>query len=140
MMCIMHINKLLIQNIKDCSTKHLQAHSGRGQIQMKFFFQEFQKFRQIPHLPYSDESYKKNNWNFFAYAELPRNSTIGNHLHHDSDEFYFILGGEAIINIDEKEKVIKKGDVVLTRSGSSHSIYNVTKKLKFIAIEIVTHE
>lgn len=127
---------MLVQNIKDKKFHKIPAHGGQGLIHMKFFHQEFQLFRETRGLPLSDPSYKKSLWNFIAYAELPEGSTVGRHKHKDNDEFYFILKGEAEIEVDGEIRLIKKGDIVLTRSGSYHAIAKVNKKLKFFALEV----
>ena len=128
---------MYIQNLKKKKFKSIPAHNGQGLIHMKFFHQEFQNFREVDDLPIPDESFIKSSWNFIAYAELPIGSTIGYHKHTNNDEIYFILSGEATITVDQEEQIIKKGDIILTRTGSSHGIKNVKNKLKFYAIEIL---
>jgi mannose-6-phosphate isomerase-like protein (cupin superfamily) len=104
---------------------------------MKFFHQQFQNFRMVDDLPKPDLTFKNSQWNFVAYAELPRGSTIAEHYHINNDEFYIILAGKAHMDIDGKTSLIQKGDVILTRAGSRHSIPKVISKLKFIAFEIL---
>ncbi|MBN1618654.1 cupin domain-containing protein [Candidatus Dojkabacteria bacterium] len=128
---------MLIQNIADKKFKSIPAHGGEGLIHMKFFHQEYQRFREVDDLPEPDPSYERTQWNFIAYAELPTGSTIAEHEHKDNDEFYFILEGEAMMRVDDDTKKIKKGDIVLTRAGSKHSVYDVKKRLKFFAFEIL---
>lgn len=110
-----------IENIKNIKEYVQSAHGGKGKIKMRFSFEK-QKGMGM--------------WNFFAYAELPKGSTVGYHQHLGNDEWYFILNGEAEITIDGSEVKIKRGDCVLTKDGSFHGITKVVRTLKFIAVEI----
>lgn len=135
-----NIKQPLIESASHKIFKNISAHNGTGLIKMKFFHQEFQKAREYSNLPKPNPTYKKTNWNFIAYAELPVGSTIGEHVHQDNDEIYFILDGEATLDVDGNNEAISAGDIVLTRAGSRHSVYNVTKTLKFYAIEILQND
>ncbi len=128
---------MLIQNKNSKKYKSIPAHGGQGLIHMKFFHQEFQRFRDIDDLPDPDPSCAKTMWNFIAYAELPVGSTIGRHEHVGNDEFYIVISGEAEMEIDNEFRTIKTGDIILTRSGSYHAISKVVKKLKFYAFEVM---
>ena len=114
-----------IVNLKDLKTYKFNAHGGKGEISMKFSFEELKG---------------TNMWSFFAYAELPVGATSGYHKHEGNDEWFMVLSGKAKINIDGEVKEIKKGDCILTRDGSSHGITDVTETLKFIAVEVNKHE
>lgn len=116
---MMHIVDII--NLKKLKVYEIPAHHGEGVIKMNFFFEEQKGIGM---------------WNFFANAELPIGGTVGYHKHEGNDEWYFILDGKATVTIDGKKKVLKKGDGVLTKSGSSHGIDNVTQDLKFIAVEV----
>lgn len=118
-MCIIHI--VDIENIKNLKEYIQRAHGGKGKIKMNF---SFEKQKGI------------GMWNFFAYAELLKGSTVGYHQHMGNDEWYFILSGKAKITIDGSEAKIKKGDCVLTKDGSFHGISEVVRTLKFIAVEV----
>lgn len=117
---------MLISNVKDIEKETVSAHNGKGLMDIKFAFKK--------HQHYGNDNDAK--WNCFAIAELPIRATAGIHTHNDTDEIFYILQGEATIKIDKESKKIHKGDIILTQIGSSHSIYNVTKKLKYVVIEI----
>ncbi len=108
-------------NIKKLKKYIFPAHGGKGKIHMNFSFEDMRGVGM---------------WHFFAYAELPIGSDTGYHKHTGNDEWYFIIDGEASVIVDGEKKRIKKGDCVLTLSGSSHAIVDVKKKLKFIAVEV----
>jgi mannose-6-phosphate isomerase-like protein (cupin superfamily) len=64
----------------------------------------------------------------------PGNS-VGFHRHEGDFELYYILEGEGLINDNGFETTIRKGDVVHTGHGESHSIENVgDKDLELITI------
>lgn len=115
-----------IVNIDYLRSKHFSPHGGKGKIDMKFAFTSLRN------------KGKKSKWNFFGIAEFPVGSTAGYHKHEGTDEWFYILDGEAEIIIDKKHHKIKKGDIILTKDGSYHDIVNVEKKLVFIAIEVET--
>lgn len=110
-----------VVNKKKLKVYKMPAHNGEGEIKMNFFFEDQKNVGM---------------WNFFAYAELPVGATVGYHKHQGNDEWYFILDGKATVTIDDETRVIKKGDGILTKSGSSHGINKVKKTLKFIAVEV----
>lgn len=115
-----------VVNETDLKTHSFSAHDGEGKMDIKFAFSEFERF--------SNDN--DSGWLFFGIAELPEGATAGTHKHEGDDEFFYILDGEAIIVQDGEEKKVVKGDIVLTRSGSEHSIKEVVRKLKFITVEI----
>jgi len=117
---------MLIINEKDIQTEKFSAHGGIGLMDIKFAFKDYQH--------YGNKNDSK--WNCFAVAELPVGATAGYHKHEDTDEIFYIVDGRATITIDGESREIKKGDVILTRLGSSHGITNVKKKLKFTVTEI----
>lgn len=116
----------LILNEKNIKKEQISAHGGKGLMDIRFAFKNYQ------HWGNSNDS----QWNCFAVGELPVGATAGYHKHEDTDEIFYIINGEATITIDKESQKIKKGDIILTRMGSSHEITKVRKKLKFIIVEI----
>lgn len=117
---------MLITNEKDIEQEHFSAHGGKGLIDIRFAFKKYQHYRNN----------NDSKWKCFAIAELSPGSTAGYHKHEDTDEIFYIIDGKATIAIDGKARKIKKGDIVLTRMGSSHGITDVKEKLKFTVTEI----
>lgn len=113
-------------NEKDIPVDAFSAHDGEGTAHFRFAFKEFAGFGND----------NDSGWSFFGIAEFPVGTTAGEHTHKGDDEFFYILEGEAIIIQDGEETTVKKGDIVLTRSGSTHSIKKVVTPLKFITLEI----
>ena len=64
----------------------------------------------------------------------PGNS-VGFHKHKGDFELYYVLGGEGLVNDNGSETTIRRGDVVRTGHGESHSIENVgDKDLELITV------
>ena len=51
-------------------------------------------------------------------------TTIGEHLHSDDEEVYFIISGTGIVTVDGEECIVGPGSAVLPLSGSVHGIRN----------------
>ncbi len=61
--------------------------------------------------------------------------SIGYHKHEGDFELYYVLEGEGVINDNGAKATVKKGDVVRTGNGESHSIENTgNENLELIAI------
>ncbi len=63
----------------------------------------------------------------FRRRVLPPGSGIGLHTHHH-DEIYYVLEGAARYILDGNVHVVDKGAAMLTRSGSTHAIYQEGEK------------
>lgn len=116
-----------ISNEKSIKKQLIHAHGGSGLMNIRFAFP-------------AEQHWGNNNearWNCFAIAVLPIGATAGYHKHINTDEIFYIIEGMATVTIDDKAQQIKKGDVVLTKIGSSHGITDVKEKLKFIVVEIL---
>jgi len=125
----------LIENLNTVVPFKMSAHGGKGEIEMKFFHQTYNHFSNEA-VYKKVTNYSDANWDFFAIAKLPVGADVKEHLHEHTDEIYFILNGSATFTVDGMSTILKKGDCVLTRVGSRHSITNVTEDLEFIALEI----
>ncbi|HBE02370.1 MAG: hypothetical protein A2096_17670 [Spirochaetes bacterium GWF1_41_5] len=63
---------------------------------------------------------------------LEPGSSIGVHRHENDEEIYYIIAGKGIMTVDDETREIGCGDIVLTKSGSSHGLFNNSSgKLKF---------
>jgi mannose-6-phosphate isomerase-like protein (cupin superfamily) len=66
----------------------------------------------------------QKNTNLLAEITLPPGASIGKHTHTGETEFFIIVEGTGVVDDNGKEVPIKKGDVMVTVSGDSHSIAN----------------
>jgi mannose-6-phosphate isomerase-like protein (cupin superfamily) len=51
-------------------------------------------------------------------------SSVGEHLHEDDEEIYFVISGIGVMVVDGEERIVGPGTVVLTKSGSRHGLKN----------------
>lgn len=51
-------------------------------------------------------------------------ATVGEHIHDDGEEIYFVVEGKGTIILDGREYPIEAGDVSLVRRGHSHGLKN----------------
>ena len=66
-----------------------------------------------------------------AEASVPVGSPTARHYHRLSEEFYFILEGAGIMEIDGETRHIRTGDAILIPPGSWHQI-TATQPLRFL--------
>jgi mannose-6-phosphate isomerase-like protein (cupin superfamily) len=57
-----------------------------------------------------------------AEARLPRGSATQPHYHRRTEEFYFILQGTGLMEIDGESRPVAAGDAILIPPGSVHQI------------------
>ena len=62
--------------------------------------------------------------NLLAEITLPPGASIGHHSHTEDMEYYIILEGNGKVDDNGTEKDVKKGDVMITGNGETHSITN----------------
>jgi len=62
---------------------------------------------------------------YVAHTELPPGASFGFHQHQDErEEIYVILSGSGRVRINEEERAVSEGDVILTCIGDCHSLMN----------------
>jgi mannose-6-phosphate isomerase-like protein (cupin superfamily) len=66
-----------------------------------------------------------------AEATVPADGATERHYHRLSEEFYFILEGTGIMDIDGETREIRPGDAVLIPAGSWHQI-SAQSSLRFL--------
>jgi mannose-6-phosphate isomerase-like protein (cupin superfamily) len=57
-----------------------------------------------------------------AEAELPPGGATERHYHKLSEEFYFLIEGEGVMEIDGKTQAVVPGDAILIPSGAWHQL------------------
>jgi mannose-6-phosphate isomerase-like protein (cupin superfamily) len=71
----------------------------------------------------------------FGTIQILQGCSIGSHEHTHETEYYWILEGEGIVTEADGEKVVSKGDLVITGGGASHAIRNEkSEPLVFLAL------
>lgn len=90
-----------------------KCHGGEGQI----------LFREV----FNRGDFESNLQHLHETVIYP-NSTIGYHLHKRNEEIYYIIEGEGVMTVDGEEKIVARGDAIITHSGSKHSLRNNSDK------------
>jgi mannose-6-phosphate isomerase-like protein (cupin superfamily) len=74
----------------------------------------------------------------FSEMKLEKGCSIGLHDHVNETEYYWITNGTGIVSEADGEKVVSKGDMVITGGGASHAIRNEgDEPLTFVALIIL---
>ena len=66
-----------------------------------------------------------------AEARVPAGASTQRHHHRRSEEFYFILEGTGVIEIDGEQHDVRPGDAILIPPGAWHTIA-ATGDLRFL--------
>ncbi len=66
---------------------------------------------------------------------LNPSSSIGEHVHENEEEMFYIISGTAIYNDNGEEVILNEGDSCICLGGQKHSIKNASdeEKLTFFA-------
>ena len=74
---------------------------------------------------------------FIHYTVLPPNTSIGLHTHGNDEEFYIIIEGSGIMEVDGQKTHVSKGDTILNKPFGSHALYNTSDEdeLKILVFE-----
>ncbi|RYD72575.1 MAG: cupin domain-containing protein [Verrucomicrobiaceae bacterium] len=66
-----------------------------------------------------------------AEAQVPAGTATQRHYHKLSEEFYFILAGRGVMEIDGEEREVGPGDAILIPAGAWHTI-TASETLRFL--------
>ncbi len=83
-----------------------------------------------------DKGEYKGNARLVATITLEPGSSIGEHIHENEEEIFYIIEGTALYNDNGEDVILNEGDSCVCLSGQRHSIANVEKNgtLKIFAI------
>lgn len=76
-----------------------------------------------------------------AEASLPQGGQTQRHYHKLSEEIYFMLEGEAVMEIDGEEREVSQNDAILIPAGAWHQI-TATTDIRFLCCcaPVYSHE
>lgn len=57
-----------------------------------------------------------------AEASLPAGGVTTRHYHRESEEFYYVLDGSGIMEVDDDRRRVEPGDAVIIPPGAWHQI------------------
>ncbi len=73
----------------------------------------------------------------FELCRMPPGTSIGEHLHDDTEEIYFVLSGVGVMSLDGEEREVRAGDAVLTQPLARHGIRNPgPDELEVLIVEV----
>ena len=118
-------------NIDDLPAERLTPPGSSTWVSVKLPFAELQGGHVDPYwMRTSDRDY------LLVVPTYPAGGTAGYHLHSDTEEVYVVLSGRAKVTVDGETRDLRRGDILLTRSGSHHQLHDITEDLTYIAVEI----
>jgi len=63
---------------------------------------------------------------YIRELRLAPGSSIGTHPHEGDEEIYYVISGRGTMIVDGENAEVSTGDVVLTKSGSTHGLMNTS--------------
>jgi mannose-6-phosphate isomerase-like protein (cupin superfamily) len=113
---------MLIKNFFETAGELQISHDGEGLIDHVYLFRE------------GDFDTKLQ---FILTIDIPAGGSVGYHQHGENEEVYVILEGRGLMTVNNEERNVKPGDVILNKSGWSHGIKNTTNDtLKILVFEV----
>ena len=83
----------------------------------------------------------KGHGRVFSKLVIPPGASIGYHEHEGEFEAYYVLSGEATVNDNGSEQILRAGDMHLCPDGSGHGTVNKgTEDLVLLALIMNTLE
>ena len=70
---------------------------------------------------------------YVAEFELAGGAHLEPHTH-DSDEFYYLLQGRAIVQVDDEQQLVDPGDLIHIPPNAPHSIWSADEAAPFRAL------
>ena len=86
-----------------------------------------------------DDAEFKGKSRLMATLTLEPGSSIGEHIHENEEEIFYVIEGEAQYLDGGEWKTMKKGDSCICLGGQSHSIANRGSETLVVAAVILTY-
>lgn len=75
------------------------------------------------------------------WAKIPVGKKFAPHYHEQMLEVFIIINGKVKARIDNEEKILAKGDMVVAREGQIHTFENISDEdVAYFAMGVVTGE
>jgi mannose-6-phosphate isomerase-like protein (cupin superfamily) len=86
-------------------------------------------------------SHLHGDWDGFEWVLLGPGDSAGKHTHTHTEEIYYILRGTGLVTVDDVQRRVSQGDVVVTPLNSRQSVTNDrSEDLAFIVVEVFPPE
>ncbi len=99
----------MIKNFLEIKKEQIVSHEGLGKVDL------YEIWNKPDFL---------NKLDFFDRVVIPPGSSIGYHKHGNNEELYIILKGTGTMTIEQKEVVVKKGDMIRNPPFGEHGLIN----------------
>jgi len=67
-------------------------------------------------------------WDFVDYWRMPPHTSIGEHLHEEGYELYFIIRGHGVMTTNGEPCAVQAGDMILNEPGDRHMLENTSSE------------
>jgi mannose-6-phosphate isomerase-like protein (cupin superfamily) len=115
-------DRLPVGRLDRTALKYGQRHGGKGEVGARMIWG--------PHD-------FRSNFHCLAHCLLPPETSIGYHRHDGVEECYIIIEGNGRITVDDETQEISQWDVIPSRLGGSHGLYNHTQKnLELLVVSV----
>ena len=71
---------------------------------------------------------------FLHFDVVEPSATIGEHVHADDEEIYYVLEGRGTMVLDGQRFPIGPGDLAVTPAGHSHGLVNGSSAMRLIVV------
>jgi len=113
--------KYIIEHEKDIAIEQPAPHRGGGNSVGYSFFKDAKDYKTA-----------------FKKRVLKPEAAIGYHQQKE-DEVYYIVSGKGMMKLNDETYEVNSGDAILTRTGSSHSIKNISNE-DLVLIIVYEHQ
>lgn len=93
---------------------------------------------EIPLKKWVPEQGLPPHWRFLGEMYIEPGQSWGTHTHKGESEIYYVLQGEAILTVEGKTGIAKKGDLSILYDGQSHCVENRGSEQLILLCCIVT--
>jgi quercetin dioxygenase-like cupin family protein len=113
---------MIVKNFLNSDYELKSCHSGEGIVRNGLIF---------------DTDEFKSKMRFIRYMEMPKGTSIGYHEHKNNEEFFVILEGSGIMIVNDEEREVNKGDIIVNKPYDSHGLLNNSDEImKLLVFEV----
>lgn len=74
--------------------------------------------------------------NLMQEVLIPAKTTVPPHAHRATTEVFYVVGGKAIIIVDNKKLAVNEGDVLIVKKGEKHGVITKKQELKLLVLKV----
>ncbi len=113
---------MIVRNYFEAEARMKPSHQGKGLVK---------------HVHLFDQADFETRLKFIIYCEIDPGSSIGYHHHGENEEVYVVLEGQGVMTVNDQDRTVKAGDVILNKPGWSHGLENDSdERLEILVFEV----